>query len=80
MRRLTAWHTPPRPPARNQAPLLFLDLPFEIVAGDFAFVARHLQANQKQKELDMFATALLAATLGIAAQPELQNVNRGSYS
>ena len=27
----------------------------------------------------MFATALLAATLGVAAQPELQNVNCGVY-
>jgi hypothetical protein len=27
----------------------------------------------------MFATAILAATLGVAAQPELQNVNCGSY-
>jgi hypothetical protein len=27
----------------------------------------------------MFATALLAATLGVAAQPELQNVSCGSH-
>jgi hypothetical protein len=86
MRRLDGLAYSPAPPARNQGAASFLDLPFEIVAGDFAFAARHLRANQKQKELDMLATALLAATLGVAAQPELQNaqpelqnVNCGSY-
>ncbi len=75
MRRLDDLAYPHAPPARKQAPLLFL---YPSRSRRVISLFRRVVYG-KQKELDMLATALLAATLGVAAQPELQNVNCDSY-